>query len=54
MDVWSLLPFDTQRITTMKAVFGNSGILRLAFLPVRYPKSVAGHLLPRLPFFLPS
>ena len=45
------LPFNTQRITTMNVVFGNSGRLLLTFLLARWPKSVAGHLLPCLPFF---
>jgi len=48
------LPFDTQRIATLMVVLGNSGRLLLAFLLVGSPKSVAGHLLPRLPFFLDS
>jgi len=48
------LPFDTRQITTMNVVFGNSGRLLLAFLLARSPKSVAGRLLPRLPFFLAS
>jgi hypothetical protein len=38
----------------MKVVFGNSGRLPLAYLPARSPKSVAGRLLPALPFFLAS
>jgi len=38
----------------MKVVFGNSGTLPLAFLPVRSPKSLVGRLLPRPPFFLAS
>ena len=54
LDVGSLLPFGTRRITTMKVVFGNTGTLPLAFLPLRSPISVAGHLLPCLPFFLTS
>jgi len=54
LDVGSLLPFGTRRITSMKVEFGNSGTLALAFLPARSPKSVASHLLPRLPFFLTS
>jgi len=54
LDVWSLLPFGTRRITTMKVVFGNSGKLPLAFLPARCAKSIAGCLLPCLPFFLAS
>src|SRR5882757_546466 len=48
------LPFDTQLIITVNVVFGNSGRLLLAFLAGCSPKSVAGHLLPRLPFFLAS
>jgi len=48
------LPFETQWITTVNVLFGNSGRLLLAFLPVCSPKSVAGCLLPRLPFFLAS
>ena len=54
LDVRSLLPFGTRRITTMKVEYGNSGTLPLAFLPARSPKSVAGRLLPRLPIFLAS
>ena len=38
-----LLPFNTQWITIMNVVFGNSVRLPLAFLPTRNPKSVAGH-----------
>jgi hypothetical protein len=38
----------------MKVVFGNSGRFPLAFLPARSTKSVAGWLLPRVPFFLAS
>ena len=49
-----LLPFDTQQITTMNIVFGNSGRLLLALLFTRSPKFVAGRLLPRLLFFLAS
>jgi len=33
LDVWSLLPFGSRRITTMKVVFGNSGRLPLAVMP---------------------
>jgi len=51
LDVGSLWRFGTRRITFMKVVFGNTGTLPLASLPVRSPKSVAGHLLPRLPVF---
>jgi hypothetical protein len=54
LDVGSLLPFGTPQITTMKVEFGNSGTLTLAFLPARRPKSVAGRLLPCIPFFLAS
>jgi len=54
LDVWSLSPFGTRRITTMKFVFGNSGRLPFAFLPARSAKSVASRLLPHLPFFLAS
>jgi len=52
LDVWSLLQIGMRRITTKKVVFGNSGRLPLAFLPVRLPKSVADLVLPRLSFFL--
>jgi len=52
LDVWSLLLFDTQRITTMKVVFGNSGRVLITFLPAHSPKSVASCLLPYLPYFL--
>ena len=45
-------PFDTQRIIPVNLVFGNSGRLLLAFLPARSLKSVASHMLPRLPLFL--
>jgi len=48
------LQFETQLITTKKVVFGNSGRLLLTFLPARAPKSIAGCLFPRLPFFLAS
>ena len=48
------LPFDTQRITTMNIEFSKSGRLLLAMLLGRSPKSVAGRVLPRLPFFLAS
>jgi len=54
LDVWSLSPFGTRRLTTMKVVFGNSGRLPLALLPTCSPTSVAGRLLPRLAFFLAS
>jgi len=54
LEVWSLVSFDTRRITTMKVVFGNSGMLTLAILPALSPKSIAGRMLPRLPFFLAS
>jgi len=54
LDVWSLLPFGTRWITTTKVVFGHSGWLYLGFWPAGFPKSVAGRLLPRLPFFLAS
>jgi len=50
--VW--LPFDTQQITIMKVIVGNSGRLHLAFLPVCSPKSVSGCFLPCLQWFLPS
>jgi len=60
-EAWSCLgartiafPFDTQLITTMNVVFGNSGRVLLASLLARLPKSVAGRLFPRLPFFLAS
>jgi hypothetical protein len=43
------LPFDTQWITTVNIVFGNSRRLLLASLLARSPQSVAGLLLPRLP-----
>jgi len=46
------LPFDTQWIITVNVVFGISGRLLLTILPTRSPKSVAGRLLPRHPFFL--
>jgi len=52
--IWSLLPFDTQWITTMKGVFRNTETLPFTVLPVRFPKCVAGHLLPWLPLFLAS
>jgi len=45
------LPFDTQQITTMNIVFGNSGRLLPASSLACSPKSVTGGLLPRLPFF---
>ena len=48
------LPFNTQQITIMNVVFGNYGRLLLAFLLAPFPKSVAGRLLARLPFFLTS
>jgi hypothetical protein len=54
LDVWSLSPFGTRQITIMKVVFGNSGRLPLAFLHTRSPKSIAGRLMPHLPFFLAS
>jgi len=54
LDVWSLLPFGTRRITTMKVVFGHSRRLPLIFLTGHSPKSVVGRLLPPLPFFLTS
>jgi len=54
LDVGLLLPFGTRRITTMKVVFGNSGTLPPTFLLACSPNSVAGRLLPRLPFFLAS
>jgi len=54
LDVWSLLLFGTQRITTMKVVFGNPGTLPLSFWCTRSPKSVTSHLMPGLPFFLSS
>jgi hypothetical protein len=54
LDVGSLLPFGIQQITTRKVLFGNSGTLPLPLLPACSPKSVADHLLPRLPFFLAS
>jgi hypothetical protein len=47
-------PFDTRQITAMNVVFGNSGRLLLPFLLAHSPKSVTGHLLPGLPFFLAS
>jgi len=47
-----LLQFDTQHITTMIILFGNSGRLLLAVLLARSPKSVASHMLSRLRFFL--
>ena len=37
-----LLPFNTQWITTMNVVFGNSGRLPLTCLLARSPKSIAG------------
>jgi len=48
------LPFDTQLITTMNLVIGNSVRLLLAFLLACSPTSIAGRLLPRLPLFLSS
>jgi len=54
LGVRSLLPFGTRRMTTRKVVFGNSGELPLAFLTVRSPESIAGRLLPHLPFSLAS
>jgi len=48
------MPFDTRQITTMNVLFGNSGRLILAVLLTHSPKSVAGRLLPRFPFFLAS
>jgi len=52
LDVWSLMRFGTRRITTMKVIFGNTEMLHLTFMPARSLKSVAGHLLSPLPFFL--
>jgi len=49
LDVWSLLPFGTRQITTMKVAFGNSERLLLECLPVRPPESVAARLFPGLP-----
>jgi len=54
LDVWSLLPFGSWLITTMKGIFVNSERLLLEYLPTHSPKSVAGCLLPLLPFFLAS
>ena len=54
LDVGSLSPFSTQQITILKVVFGNFGTLRLTLLPAHSPKSVAGRLLPRVPFFVAS
>jgi len=52
LDVWLLSLFGTQQITTMKGVMGNSGRLRLVWLPPGSPKSISGCLLPHFPFFL--
>jgi len=54
VDVWSLVPFGTRRLTTMKVVFGTSGRLPLDYLPGCSPISVGGHMSPRHPFFLAS
>jgi len=54
LEVWSLLPFGTRQITTMKVVYDNSGIVPTGFLPPRSPESVASRLLPRCHFFLAS
>lgn len=58
--VWSCLgartislTFDTQQITTVNVVFGNSGRLLRASLIERSPKSIVGFWLTRLPFSLP-
>jgi hypothetical protein len=48
------LRFDTQQITIMNVVYGNSGRLLLIILLVCLPKSVADRLLPHLLFFLTS
>jgi len=48
------LPFDTEQITTMNIVFGNSGSLLLAFLLTWSPKSIVVHWLPCLPYLLAS
>jgi len=48
------LPFDTQQITTVNIVFGNSARFHLAVLPGQSPKSVTSRLLPRPPSFLAS
>ena len=59
--VWSHLgartlsfPYDTQRITTMKVEFDNSGRLLLTCLLACSPRSITGCLLPRLSSFLAS
>jgi len=59
--VWSCLgagtissPFNTQRITTMKVVFGYSGRVLSTVSLAHSPKSVAGHSFPCLCFFLTS
>jgi len=54
LHVWSLLQFGTQRITTTKVGFGNSGWLPLALMPVCTAKSVTGHLKLCLLFLLTS
>jgi hypothetical protein len=54
LNVGLLLPFGICRITTMKVVFGNSGMFPLAVLYMHDPKSVAGPLLHRLPFCVAS
>ena len=48
------LPFDTQQITTVTFVFGNSGPLRFTMLLTHSPKSVTGCCLPRVATFLAS
>jgi len=53
LDVRLLLPFSTQWITTMIAEYGNTGTLPFACVPACSPKSDAGHMFPRLPFFHP-
>jgi hypothetical protein len=48
------LLFDTQLIRTMNVVFGHLRRLLLAIWLGCSPKSVGGHMLPRLHFFLAS
>jgi hypothetical protein len=49
-----LVPLGTRPITTINIVFGNAGTLPHAFSLVRFPKFIAGRLLPCLPFFVAS
>jgi hypothetical protein len=51
-DIWSLLPYGTRQITTIKVAFGNAGRLPVAFV-TRTGTQIRGQSRIASPFFLP-